>query len=715
MARLHRIQLICVALSGLAACHPEVACPAGSERAGEACVPTDGGAADGGMARADGSPATDGCVSAEETCNGADDDCDGEVDEALVRDCGSTEGSCTLGEETCSMGEWSNCSGTRPAAEERCDGLDDDCDGEIDETCGCTPGETQPCGSSEGECEAGVQTCGDDAAWGACSGATPPDAELCDGKDNDCDGVIDNGNPGGGGACGETVGECAAGVERCVGGRIECMGAVLPIPETCDAADNDCDGATDEGVTTTFYRDADGDGRGTDSTPTEACSAPGGFVTQGGDCDDGDGSTYPGARDICDGKDNDCGGSLGVDSTFECVRGASVSCTTSCGSTGSGSCTSACDVPTAGSCMAPSETCNYRDDDCDGVVDDGVSELGPNRLPAGSDVDEVRIVPRLFGSMLYTLKSNTLRAQLLDTAGIPLGSQVVVSSNVATFDATAVSGDTSVVIYRDFDEVYARRVGVNGTGITVTAARQLTSDAHVLAGVAVAASTTDVIYAWVRGSGSDLYVARGTTSVITGEPVRRLTYWPVDTGQNFTQVEIGFAGGDDFTLAYADSNDFIQMARVTYVAGRGLRVEDRVHVGAGSHPILAGNPAGDRVLGFVSTTGSLVSYMVDAGTWTPRGRLSIGGGLPYAVGPVSAGIRRSASVTDSGGRWVFAAVEGSTLRVVAQSPVDGRVIETDTRTVAGPSGVDLASRVDQRVTLGIASSGNTVSAHYGCL
>jgi len=76
---------------------------------------------------------------------------------------------------------------------EICDGEDNDCDGTTDPGCDCVTGETRA-GGSDIVCQAGEQTCGSDATWGSCEGALEPGAEMCDGFDNDCDGDVDETN-----------------------------------------------------------------------------------------------------------------------------------------------------------------------------------------------------------------------------------------------------------------------------------------------------------------------------------------------------------------------------------------------------------------------------------------------------------------------------------------------------------------------------------------
>jgi hypothetical protein len=213
--------------------------------AGGVCGLTDVGACDYGLVVCQGGALV--CVGAVgptgELCNGVDDDCDGTVDDAPLGEgnpCGSDVGECTQGAQTCIGGVFVCLGGTGPSLEV-CNEKDDDCDGTIDEATVDTGG---PCGTSLGVCEPGVLVCNMGVI--ECDGGAGGGPELCNGLDDDCNGAIDDGNPEGGAACGSDLGICESGLMFCVGGELVCIGAKGPQEELCDGLDNDCDGVADD-------------------------------------------------------------------------------------------------------------------------------------------------------------------------------------------------------------------------------------------------------------------------------------------------------------------------------------------------------------------------------------------------------------------------------------------------------------------------------------
>ncbi|MFH1468587.1 MAG: putative metal-binding motif-containing protein [Pseudomonadota bacterium] len=402
---------------------------------------------------------------APERCNEVDDDCDGEVDEEVAdtwyRDAdGDGFGDAEVAVQACDPGPgWvadaTDCDDDdaqiHPGAEETCDGRDEDCDGAVDDGLELT-WYADADGDGYGDPETTAFTCDPGPGWGfdasdcddANSAISPAATERCDGYDDDCDGLVDDDDPdvtdpvtwyldgdGDGygldtaataacvapsgyaafpGDCDDTSAAFHPGAPEtdcadpndynCDGvtGYVDSDGdgwaacvecddgdaSVYPgAPERCDGVDDDCDGTVDEADAIdapTWYADSDRDGYGDAAAATVACTQPSGTVSDATDCDDTRSDVHPGAPEVCDGVDDDCDGAVDVGAIdadtwypdadgdgYGDAAGATAACSAPSGYLADGR-----DCDDGRSDIHPSglEVCDGLDNDCDGAADE---------------------------------------------------------------------------------------------------------------------------------------------------------------------------------------------------------------------------------------------------------------------------------------------------------------------------------------------------------
>jgi len=307
-----------------------------------------------------------------EICDGIDNNCDGKIDDIDAVDCWtgsddvifSATTQCKMGIMECIHGAMTNCQGQILDEPESCDGYDNDCDGLIDED----PVELQTlhqrvCGYNDrGLCSYGMNYCvGGDIK---CFDAVMPENEVCNDLDDNCNGIVDENiyQP-----C-ETI--CGVGVEMCQGGSWVNCNAPEPQVELCDYIDNDCDGVVDEGclcvmddtqVCRENIYDSDGNLLNC-GYGIQVCDMFGVW----GPC------IYQGIEpEICDNWDNDCDGTIDMIVAM-CGNNPSLH--------GVGECmlgTTTCEVGEWGECVGEieptEEICDMLDNDCDGEIDEDLN------------------------------------------------------------------------------------------------------------------------------------------------------------------------------------------------------------------------------------------------------------------------------------------------------------------------------------------------------
>ncbi|MFN7701470.1 MAG: MopE-related protein [Deltaproteobacteria bacterium] len=377
-------------------------------------------------------------ATATESCNGRDDDCDGVNDNGnpeAGRVCGSGVGACTTGVQSCRMGVLVCEGGTAPRLE-ACNGLDDDCDDATDEG---NPGGGASCGIDTGECAFGTTTCAGGTL--ACTGGTGPTLEICNGRDDNCDGADDETfslatDLNNCGLCGRICSYanaypvCAGGgcrLAACMPGFVDADGLTangceyacsIRGGEVCNGFDDDCDRGVDEGLTPpSNFCNPNGVCAGT----TASCSGAMGWTCTYGSMH------YQPSETRCDGRDNDCDGA--IDEPFAPLisptTGMGTSCsvgTGACRRTGTNLCTSlstaGCSVTTPGTPSA--ELCNNIDDDCDGAIDNGIL---PSAIPTVT-------IPRTGGGTVRVMAYEASRPDATATSQGSIGSVACSSPNV---------------------------------------------------------------------------------------------------------------------------------------------------------------------------------------------------------------------------------------------------------------------------------------------
>jgi hypothetical protein len=354
--------------------------------------------------------------SQSEACNGIDDNCDSQVDEGAVAifyfdadadgfgNADSTVMSCPAPEGFVFNAADCNDSDATisPLNNETCNGTDDNCDGAVDEGVQFVFFADAD-GDGFGDVNSAISSCS--MQTGYVSDTTdcddkeltisPSGTETCNGTDDNCNAEVDEGVQFVffADADGDGFGDINAAISSCimqtgyVTDNTDCDDNEITISpsgiESCNGADDNCNGQVDEGVQSVFYADDDGDGFGDVSSTTLSCFAANGYLSDTTDCDDADIHIHPFSTEVCNNTDDNCDSQVdeGVQSIFYADADGDgfgdVSSTTLSCFAANGYLSDTTDCNDADIHIHPfsPEVCNNTDDNCDNQVDEGVQSI----------------------------------------------------------------------------------------------------------------------------------------------------------------------------------------------------------------------------------------------------------------------------------------------------------------------------------------------------